>query len=351
MRNVKKLRDKEKSKRQIQKESNPNELIGGEKRTQATKKTKLKTRKNKREPSFFVVAGQKYQIPTGIPTCKGDVIDLLERFMNTRCGNIDDTYDGDEDEDESVDSNELSFYSDYESGSESETSTVDKQVENAATRSAGSNPTVRHSTKMIPKHSITVDISDKQFIRQFIATATTEGIVLLSHSKNFSTAIRRPVKNTAFLRRVIQSSSSSFVGPKFEWKDAKGAEGGEIDIFSIRSLDKATVLELENYPYAMPGRCLFLRLQKGLEYVFEAKDETEAIRFVHGMRWLIARLAFNLIIGNVSVSCELLDVGEESNIDDRYGMFPSSVNEETQWTMAMNEATTHLAQEVSKAIR
>ena len=53
----------------------------------------------------------------------------------------------------------------------------------------------------------------------------------------------------------------------------------------------------------------------------------------------------------MSVSCELLDVGEESNIDDRYGMFPSSVNEETQWTMAMNEATTHLAQEVSKAIR
>ena len=348
MKIVKKSREKEKSKLQFENENKQNSYGDKTKQRQPAKKAKLKVRKTRKEPSFFVVAGHRYQIPTGIPTCKGDVIELLERFMSTRCGNIDDTFDGDDD---SVNSNEFSFYSDdYESGSDSETSTVDKQLEKAVSKTTARIQAVNHIAEKVPKHAITVDINDKQFIRQFIANVTTEGIVLLSHMKNHSKALRRPTKNTAFLRRGTQTSSDNFIGPKLVWNDVKGDEGGEIDLFVIRSLEKATALELENYPYAMPGRSLFLRLNKGVDYVFEAKDETEALRFVHGMRWLIARLAFNLIIGNVSVSCELLDVGEKMNVDDRYGMFPSTVKEETQWTMAMNEATTHLVQEVSKSI-
>ena len=352
MKVVKKNRENEKWKRHHSNKNNPKRTIDKQKQRQISRKTKSKVPKNSREQTFFVFAGHTYQVPTGIPTCKGDVIELLERFISTRCGNVDDTYDGDEDgDDESVDSNERSFYSeDYESCSDSYASTVDEQLEKAINDYAARSQAVNHVTVKAPKHMITIGIDDKQFIRQFIATLATEGFVLLSHVKNRTMALRRPSKNIAFLKRGEKTSLNSFVGPKLMWKKIRGVEGGEIDLFAIRSLEKATALELENYPYAMPGRSFFVRLSKEVDYVFEARDETEALQFVHGMRWLIARLAFNLIIGNVSVSCELLDVGEKMNIDDRYGIFPSSVKEETQWTMAMNEATTHLAQEVSKSI-
>lgn len=343
MKIIKRNRKKEKS---IVDEKIPNSYIDREKQRYRTDKTKFKLRKNCREPPFFIVAGHKFQIPTEIPSCNGGIIELLERFISTRCGNVNDTYDGrEEGDDESLDSYQLSFNSDdFELGTESETSTLDKQL---GSKSTTRSQTVTHVAEQMPKHTITADINDKQFIRQFIATATTEGFLLLSHMKNPFKALCRPSKNAVFIRRGAQSSSGKFVGPKLVWKEIKGNEEGEIDLFAIRSIEKATVLELENYPYALPRRSLFLRLDNGLDYVFEAKSEADALHFVHGMRWIIARLAFNLIIGNVSVSCELLDVGEKAMIDDRYGMFPRSVNEETRWVVAMNEATTHLVQGVS----
>ena len=33
-----------------------------------------------------------------------------------------------------------------------------------------------------------------------------------------------------------------------------------------------------------------------------------------GLRWLVARLSFNLIIGNLHISCELLDVDEREGV-------------------------------------
>jgi hypothetical protein len=346
MKIAKKNRDKEKSKlHALKNKKNRSE------KSQQRKKTNSKMRKIPKQPSFFSVGGLKYQIPSGIPTCKGDFIELLEKFMSTRCGNIDDTFDGDEDgDDESFESNDLSFYSDDdESDSDSEASSVAKK-EKRVVKSVKQNRQLKLFNDEQPKNTITVDISEKQFIRQFIALATTEGFLLISHKRNHTNALRRPSKNIALLRRGIQTRSGHYSGPKLVWNEVKGDEKGEIDLFAIRSIENATTLELEDYPYAMPGRSLFLRLNKGDDYVFEARDATEALRFVHGMRWLIARLAFNLIIGNVSVACELLDVWDATNIEDRYGMFPSSVREETRWTMAMNEATTHLVQEVSTSI-
>ena len=329
---------------------NENDHVDKQKQRQPTKKAKMKDGKQE-EPPFLFVAGQKCRIPTGFSTCRSDVVGIFEQFITTRCCIVDSTYETDDEEAESVDCYELRFYSDYESCSNSDTSTVDKQHEKAVFKPSINIPAGSHVTQKTLKHSITVDISDKQFIRQFITTATTEGIALLSHPMTFSEAFRRrPIKSTAILRRGMHFRSGNFIGPMLVWNDAKCTEGGEIDIFAIRSLEMATLMELKNYPYAVHERSIFLRLQNGLNYVFEAKDASDAFRFVHGMRWLLARLVFNHIIGNVSVCCELLDIGEETNVVDRYRMFSSSTNEEARWIMAMNEATTHFVAEVAKSI-
>ena len=39
--------------------------------------------------------------------------------------------------------------------------------------------------------------------------------------------------------------------------------------------------------------------------VLEATSDEAATMLVLGMKWMIARLAFNLIVGNTSISCEL----------------------------------------------
>ena len=316
------------------------------------KKSKTKTQHIDQEESFFSLAGQKFQVQAGIPTCKNDIMQMLERFMSTRCGNLDDAFDGEEDdEDYSMDSNDLSYVSEEDEASEREIVTR-RAKPSSANVSRGRKVDVQKDnefSKAEPKYSITVDLNDKQFIRQFIASVTTEGVMLIRHKLNHRKSLRRPTKNLAFIKRGIPEYGSKFKGPRFVWKEINGTDEGELDLFDICSLEKATALELENYPLAMPGRSMFFRTHKGVDYVFEARNVEEALRFVHGMRWLIARLAFNLIIGNVSVSCELLEVERNNKADDCYGMFPSTLKEESQWTNAMNTTTSHLVSKASSS--
>jgi hypothetical protein len=42
--------------------------------------------------------------------------------------------------------------------------------------------------------------------------------------------------------------------------------------------------------------------------VLEMLNSKEAKRFTHGLQWVVARLSFNMIIGNPIVTSELLDV-------------------------------------------
>jgi hypothetical protein len=100
-------------------------------------------------------------------------------------------------------------------------------------------------------------------------------------------------------------------------------------------LDKATPLELQHYPLAVPGRSLILRANRSASYVFEAQSELSALRVVQGMRWVVARLAFNLIIGNLSVSSELLQPGIDASCADSY-------DAESAQLLAMNDVTNHL---------
>lgn len=188
-----------------------------------------------------------------------------------------------------------------------------------------------------------VGIQDRNFIHAFIAGATQRGIILYLHKKSRKQTFIRPAKMKTFLKHGFKKADGSFVGPKLTWHAYDDVMAGRIDLFDIRSVDKASPLQLEHYPLAMPGRSLVVKMNRSPDVVFEAMDEEAALRFVHGLRWVVARLTFNLIIGNTSVSCELLDlVSEEEGGKRRSRKQPQSPIEEEQWTTAMNGLTNHL---------
>lgn len=188
-----------------------------------------------------------------------------------------------------------------------------------------------------------VGIHDKNFIHAFISGATNKGIVLYLHKKSRSQSFSRPSKMTAFLRLGSEprEEALAFVGPKLTWHAYDGVMAGRIDLFDIRSVDKMPALQLQQYPLAMPGRSLILKMHRSPDCVFEAMDEEAALRFVHGLRWVVARLAFNLIIGNTNVSCELLNIGKQTT-NNKTRRVPETVEKEAQWTNAMNGLTNHL---------
>jgi hypothetical protein len=203
---------------------------------------------------------------------------------------------------------------------------------------SSSSPPYKHQiyTTVSPS-AMNVDPNDKSFVKAFIQDVTTQGCPLHWHSEPMSMA---PHFVTMHLRLGRRAPSGSQCGPRLVWVDIKTPDNTfGIDLFDIRSLDKAGAMHLKDYPYAIPGRSIFLKLTRGRDFVFEAGTEEQARRFIHGMRWVVARLAFNLVIGNLDVSCELLDVGL---MNGKKKVRPDTALEESRWTKAMDDVTNQL---------
>jgi hypothetical protein len=180
-------------------------------------------------------------------------------------------------------------------------------------------------------------IRNKNFIREFITQLSTSGLKLLQHRRSHRQAFSKPTEVTAFLRLGADAGAAGFCEPCLQFLAHDGIPLVSVDLFDVRSLEKPTALQLQSYPLAVPGNCIYIRTNPG-DFVFEATREDDALRIVHGMRWLIARLSFNLIIGNVNVSCELLDVGKKA--------FKQRVGESNR-AGAMNDLTNHLVDKSS----
>ena len=273
-----------------------------------------------------------------LPSCQNEITQILERFMRNRCGSMDDVmYDDDDSLGESdwSDSDEDDF-----TASGSEISSIGGSARVIAAESRGRTDEPSKEQRQVGDFGV----KDKNFIKSFISQLSKTGMELMLHKKNSGKSLNDGSRKVvASIQRGAPNATREFVAPKFVWKDERGDESGEIDLFDIASLDKATLLQLSAYPLAMPGRSLFLRLNGGDVYVFEALSDDDALRFIHGMRWVIARLTFNLIIGNLSVSCELLDVERSDDAEGGdAGKFPKTLKEEANWTKAMNDVTSHL---------
>lgn len=186
-----------------------------------------------------------------------------------------------------------------------------------------------------------VDMHDRNFIKKFVAVARTSGIPLLFHAKHIEKTFVQPTRVNVYLRFGMETRVGDFSEPKLVWGKDGSDQRGFIELFDIRSLDKASVMDLEAYPLAVPGRSLIMRTNRDECFAFEALNERGALRFVHGMRWVVARLTFNCIIGNMNGSCELMD------IDEAHGAAPVQGHLVSQQTKAMNDVTNHLVAKAS----
>jgi hypothetical protein len=150
---------------------------------------------------------------------------------------------------------------------------------------------------------------DKNFIKYFIQEISNKGYRMMWYREPSS---KQPTTVVLFLQHGHKSPiNASHSGPAMVWVDeSERDQFYGVNLFDIRTLDRASHNSL-SAQYAMPSRSIVLRLAKGNEFVFEAPTEQEAFRFVHGMKWVIARLAFNLVIGNMDVVCELVDVDKK----------------------------------------
>jgi hypothetical protein len=181
-----------------------------------------------------------------------------------------------------------------------------------------------------------VDMHDRNFIKTFVSIATTTGFPLLHHSPSKKLmALPAPTKVTVHVRFGAETPAGEYTEPRVTWSSADGATRGAIEIFDIDSLDRASPTDVRSYPLALPSKSIIFRTEHGDKHVFEAMDDDVAYRFVHGMRWVVARLAFNLIIGNLNVSCELLDM------DGDEGVSPEGLGKQ-MLMKAMNDVTNHL---------
>jgi hypothetical protein len=181
-----------------------------------------------------------------------------------------------------------------------------------------------------------VDMHDRAFIKTFVSLATTAGFPLLHHSPAKKLmALSGLTKVTVHVRFGVETPAGEYTEPQVTWSSADGVTCGAIELFDIDSLDRASPSDLRSYPLALPSKSIIFRTEHGDKHVFEAMDDDVAYRFVHGMRWIVARLAFNLIIGNLNVSCELLDMDGE-RVCSPEGL------EKQMLMKAMNDVTNHL---------
>lgn len=187
-----------------------------------------------------------------------------------------------------------------------------------------------------------VDMHDRNFIKTFVTLASTSGIPLLYHcAARKLKSLPPPTRVTVRVRLGSESVAGDYAEPQVMWTSAEGRCLGSVDLFDIESLDRASTAELRSYPLALPSKSIVLRTEDGDRHIFEAMDEGVAYRFVHGMRWIVARLAFNLIIGNLNVSCELLNVERDE------GVSPEALEKQVLMK-AMNDVTNHL---VNKSVQ
>lgn len=272
-----------------------------------------------------------FNFPSVLASCRSEMTDVFEKLVTGRCGDVDDTRS-----DDSIESSTIS--TEYEDGGDVTTQAT-STVFTPKTLKTEEDSFGTSLDQTDCKSELTIrtkfGMNTKQFVQDFIRTVTKSGIIMNLHSKTTTLGTLRAAKCLIFIQPGVEDDFGNFAPPKLIWKHVDGTLLGQIHLFAIKSLTKATALDVQDFPLAMPGRSVIVRYRQAV-HAFEMRSEGDAFRFTHGMRWVLARLSFNLIIGNLGVSCELLDLGESS---DGHEQYPRTVKEDARWTKAMNDVT------------
>jgi hypothetical protein len=179
-------------------------------------------------------------------------------------------------------------------------------------------------------------VQERNFIKYFIDGMQSTGEHMLWHDEKFA---MHPTDVTILLKKGHKCSNGTFCAPRLVWVGKTKDQNNSVDLFDIQSLNRADAFELTQLPLAIPSRSFRMQLSNGRSFIFEAATDDDAWRFIRGLRWVVARLAFNLAIGNLDVSCELLDFG----FVEGFGKSRSALME-FNWSRAMDDVTDQLVE-------
>lgn len=84
-----------------------------------------------------------------------------------------------------------------------------------------------------------------------------------------------------------------------------------LSLFDISSVQMASEsINIESFPDAEAQNSILITMNDGTVHLLEAESDADARTIVHGLRWIIARLTFNIIVGNVSVVADMLSIDD-----------------------------------------
>lgn len=160
---------------------------------------------------------------------------------------------------------------------------------------------------------------------------TTEGIKVKWHKPIRTSNIRSsggPINVVIYIQINDSNNQEDSVEPNLVWEVCSEKKKSEtsrvrfqdvktvrqrISLFDIASIQKAAdSMNLHSFPNAIPEHSILITLQNGNIFFFEAKDEVEGKLVIHGLRWICARLVFNLLSGNRKVCSEMLPMSMNS---------------------------------------
>jgi len=178
--------------------------------------------------------------------------------------------------------------------------------------------------------------NDSSFIQAFIRDFATKGESLLWHQE---TSASDPRNVFVRLKRGYRLLDGTYCAPRLIWTDHRKDLNYGFDMFDIHSLEHADRLQLSNFPYTVPECSVVLQLKNSTSFIFESGTERDAMRFVRGIRWIVGRLTYNLVVGSLDINRELLDLGLMEP--------PTSSTESTffthlDWSRAMDDLTEQL---------
>lgn len=84
-----------------------------------------------------------------------------------------------------------------------------------------------------------------------------------------------------------------------------------LSLFDISSVQMASEsINIDSFPDAEAENSILITMNDGTVHLLEAESTVDARNVVHGLRWIIARLTFNIIVGNVSVVADMLSIDD-----------------------------------------
>jgi len=169
---------------------------------------------------------------------------------------------------------------------------------------------------------------EKQIFRPSNEASITESINEITNNTlklKWHTAQNGPQKNKCVICAVLwielgSPIRNSYIQPKLMWREASEplieqrklsiseTQPHSVELLDICRILRAIYINREIYPFATKSSSFFIETSSSV-FLFEAENEKERNRFVHGLKLLVSRLASQLIVGDLTVYHEFFTPG------------------------------------------